>query len=132
MNDSAFEGRYCKSIAKSLWRAYIIVWLIFSYLCRRKLYEKLEIVGLRGCLVRGAVAVYLTALLTFMQNYIALFCVDYDLYGLHLSVTLTSSVAGIYIKMERPQTKRAMIARGVSQGLDLTAAMLAYKSVVVL
>ena len=77
------------------------------------------------------VTMYLAALLALVEDYIPLLGVVDYLYRLHLSPALAGAVTGIYVKVERPQTKGTMVARGVAQGLDLTSAMRADKSVVV-
>lgn len=81
--------------------------------------------------MRRAVSVYLAALFALVKNYIAFFRVYFYLDGLHLPLTLAGSVAGIYIKVKRPKTKRAVISRCIAERLDLSSAVGADKSVVV-
>ena len=67
-----------------------------------------------------------------MNDNVALFGVSNNLNRLHRRATFAGSVAGIYINVQRPQAERAVVARGVSERLDLFAAMGADKTVVIL
>ena len=66
-----------------------------------------------------------------MDNYIALLGVWLCLDGTENTTTGVGSVAGVYIYVQRAQTKGAVITRGVTERLYLLAAVLTYKAVVV-
>jgi hypothetical protein len=98
---------------------------------RGQLDQKLDAVGLYLCLVGGAVAVKLAAFCAFMDHDIALFGVGLGGDGLHKTAALACAVAGVYIEMLRPQTKGAVVSRGVAQGLNLPPAVLADEGIVI-
>ena len=79
----------------------------------------------------GAVAVDLAALGAFVNDDVALFGVGLGGDRLHKPLALARAVARIYIEMLRPQAKGAMISRGIAEGLNLFAAMLADEGVVI-
>ena len=81
--------------------------------------------------MRGAISVNFSARLALVENDVALFRVRLDADGLHLSAAGICPVAGVDIYVQRPKAEGAVIARGVAKGLDLLAAMLADKAVVV-
>ena len=60
--------------------------------------------------MRGAVAVELTALGTAMDNDISLARIGFHANRLHFATAFASSVTRVDIDMERPKTKRAMVA----------------------
>ena len=74
---------------------------------------------------------YLAAFGAFVENDIAFFGVCYHFYRVHNAVAFARSVAGVYIHVERAKALRAMVARGVTQGLYLKAAVGADKAVIV-
>ena len=80
---------------------------------RSKAYQQFQIVGLDFCLVCGTVAVNFTATCAFVYDNVALFCVCYHLDRLHRRATFTGTVAGIYVDVQRPEAKGAVVARGV-------------------
>ena len=98
---------------------------------RREPDQQLDAVGLYLRLVRGAVAVKLAAFGATVNDHVPLFGVGLYAHGLHLTAALVCAVARIDINVQRPQTKRAMVARGVAQRLDRLSAMRANESVVV-
>ena len=94
-----------------------------------KLDYKRKIVGLNFSLVSRLVAAYLTAFLAFVYNCVAaFFCVGLSSHGLKGTLALGSAVAGVYVKMERPQTKGAVISGGIFKGKDFLSAVGANKS----
>lgn len=50
----------------------------------------------------STIAVYFAALFALVENNISLFCINYNLYRLHLSPTFASTVTGVYIEVKRP------------------------------
>jgi hypothetical protein len=75
-----------------------------------KLDKKRYLIGLHLCVVCGAVSSYRSAFFAFMNDYISLFRVGQNLYGTKLTVTFLGSVAGIYVNVQRPKAKRAVIS----------------------
>ena len=122
------KSRVCQNIdAFSLFLAKTFKLLqMFSKLLGGEGDEKVDIV------IGGrAATVDLTALFTAVGDDKALLGIGLALYGLEPTLTLAGTVAGVYIEVERPKAKGAMIARGVAEGLDLPTAMGADKAVVI-
>ena len=92
-----------------------------------ELYQQLDVVGLNRRLVSRAIAMYLAASGTFMNDNVALFRVGLDSDRLHKSHAIVGSVTGVDVKMLRPKAEGAMIPRAVAQRLNLCTAMLANK-----
>ena len=82
----------------------------FSHTACGQADEKLNIVGLVFCLVRGAVALNFAATGAFVYDDVALFCVRLDLYRLHKSVALAGTVSGIFVDVQRPKAEGAVVA----------------------
>ena len=93
--------------------------------------EQLDAVGLNLCFVCRAVAVDLTALGAAVNNDVSLACVGLGANRLHLSAARIGSVARVDVYVQRPEAKRAVVARGKSQRLNLFAAMRANKAAIV-
>ena len=83
---------------------------------------------LGGCLI----AADRSAFGAFMGDDESLFRIRLRGDGLHLPAAIRCPIAGIFIQMEGPQTKRTMIAGGVAQGLYFLSAMGSDESAVVL
>jgi len=81
--------------------------------------------------VGGFVAVKLAAFDAFVNYNITFFCIKLYFYGFHLTLAKAGSVTGIYIEVERPQAKRAVISRCIPERFDFFATMRAYKAVIV-
>ena len=96
-----------------------------------QLYKVVYIVGLNLGFVRCFVAVYFAAFCAFVQNDVSLFRVGHDLYGVHYAVAFAGSVAGVYVYVERAEALRAVVARGIAEGLYLEAAVCTDKTVIV-
>ena len=79
----------------------------------------------------GAVAVDLAAFRAFVDDDVALFGVGLGGDGLHQTLTQAGAVAGIYIEVLRPEAKRAVVSRGIAEGLNLAPAVLADEGVVI-
>ena len=99
---------------------------------RRQTDQKADAVRLLLRLVRGTVAADLAALGAAVNDDVSLSRIRLDTNRLKLSTALVGSVSRVHVNVERPQTKRTVVARGVAQWLDLLAAMRANESVVVL
>lgn len=95
-------------------------------LCRQ-LNDELHIVGLAFRFMRRLVAPDGTAFCASVNDDKSLFAVRQCGNGLHKTAAVGGSVAGVYIEMNRPQAKRAVIPRGVAERLNLPAAMSADK-----
>ena len=93
--------------------------------------DKAGIVGLDFRLVRRLVPDYRATFVALMDYYVALFRVGLGFYGAKDSATGVGSVAGVNIYVQRAQTKRAVITRGVAERQNLFAAILTHKAVVV-
>ena len=85
--------------------------------------QQAEIVGLNLCLVCRAVAAKLTAFGALMHDDKAFSGVGLYAHGAHLSTAFRSAVARIDIQMQRPQTKRTVIAGAVAEGQYLSPAV---------
>ena len=101
------------------------------YLSCGKLYKVHYVVGLNFCFVSRLIAVYFAAFGAFVEYYIALFRVGNNLYGVHNAVAFASSVAGVHVYVERAEALRAVVARGIAQGLYLKSAVGTDKAVIV-
>ena len=66
-----------------------------------------------------------------MKNDVTLLCIGFYANGLHLSATGIGSVSRIDIHVQGPKAEGAVVAGGVTQGLDLLAAMLTGKAVII-
>lgn len=89
-----------------------------------ELYYKRQIVGLNFCFVSRFVTAYLTAFLAFVYDCVAaFFCVGLSSHGFKGTLALGGAVAGVYVKMERPQTKGAVISGGIFKGKNFLAAV---------
>lgn len=85
---------------------------------------KRKIVGLNFSLVSRFVAAYLTAFLAFVYNCVATFlCIGFGSDGFKWTFAFGSAVAGIHVKVERPQTKGTVISGGIFKGKDFLAAV---------
>ena len=98
---------------------------------RRQSDQELDAVGLRFCLVRGAVAVDLPAFGTAVNDHVAFARVGLYADRLHWRAALVGAVSGVDIHVQGPQAKRAMVARGIAQRQDLFFAVRADESAVV-
>lgn len=83
------------------------------------------VVGLDLCLVGGLVADGCAATVTSVYDDVALLGVGLGLHGAENSAAGVCPVAGVDVNVERAKAERAMIARGVAEGQDLFAAVLA-------
>ena len=101
-----------------------------SYTCG-ELDEQVGIIGLDLSVVCRLVADGGTALLTTVDDNKAALGVGERLYRAKNAAAIVGSVAGIYVNVKRTKAKRAVIARGVAEGQNLLAAILAYKSGIV-
>ena len=101
------------------------------YLSCGKLYKVHYVVGLNFCFVSRLIAVYFAAFGAFVEYYISLFRVGNNLYRVHNAVAFASSVAGVHVYVERAEALRAVVARGIAQGLYLKAAVGTDKAVIV-
>ena len=99
--------------------------------CDRQLYKHRSVVALRALSKRRLVTSYLAAFGTTVNDYESLFRIGDRLYRLKLSSALVCSVSRIYIHVKRPKTERTMITRRISKRLHLSAAVCAYKGIVV-
>ena len=81
-----------------------------------ELYEQRNVVGLHLCIVCCTISSDFSAFFAPMNNYITFFCIGKDLYGSKLAVAFLGSVAGIFVNVERPQTKRTVVSGAVSKG----------------
>ena len=97
----------------------------------RQLDDKVGIIGLYFCLVRRLVSDDGSALLALMDNDVTPLWVGLRFDRAKYAAAWVGSVAGVYINMQRAQAKGAMIARGVAEGKNLTAAALTCKAVIV-
>jgi hypothetical protein len=89
-----------------------------------------EVVGLNLGLVGGAATADLSALAALGYDDEALFGVGLGGYGLQVAAAGVGAVTGVDVHVAGPQAEGAVISGGVAQGLDLTAAVDAGKSVV--
>ena len=115
---------FCQAFLKSV----IIPILILRY---GELDEERHIIGLIFGVQRGAVAAYLAAFCAFVDYNEAFFCVWLSSYRLKLSAAFVCSVARVYVNVQGPQTKRAMVSRRVSERVYLFSAMNANKGIIV-
>ena len=97
---------------------------------RRQLDDEHEVVGLHLGLVGGAATADLPALGAFGDDDVALLGIGLGGDGLQIPSAGVGSVTGIDVHVPRPKAEGTMIAGGVAQGLDLTAAMDADETVV--
>ena len=72
-----------------------------------------------------------TALFAAVDDNKAALGVGERLYRAKNAAAIVGSVAGIYVNVKRTKANRAVIARGVAEGQNLLAAILAYKSGIV-
>jgi hypothetical protein len=96
-----------------------------------QLNEQFDAIGLNLCFVCRTVAVDFSALGATVNNDVALSCIGLGANGLHLPTASVGSVSGVDVNVQRPKTKRAVVARGKAQGLDLFAAMRANKAAII-
>ena len=92
--------------------------------------EKVVVVGLISLHSR-LVAHHRAAFFATVKDNEALFGVGKGLNGAKNSQAIVCSVPGIYVNMKRAKAEGAVVARGVSQGSDLSSAIYADKSLVV-
>ena len=79
----------------------------------------------------GATAGKAAALVTTVQNNIALLGMRLGAIGAQNAAAGILSVTGVNIHVERAKAKRTVIARGIAKGHDLFAAIFAYKAGIV-
>ena len=79
----------------------------------------------------SAVAVDLAAFGATVDDDVSLFGVWLDANGLHSAAAGVGAVAGIDVHVKRPEAERAVVARGVAEGLYLKSAVGADKAVIV-
>lgn len=72
--------------------------------------EKHSVVGLNARLVCRAISLNLATLGALMNYNEALFGVNLRKNGFHLTSAGVVAVSGVYVNVERPKTKRAMIS----------------------
>ena len=77
---------------------------------RGQLDEQFDAIRLNLCLVCRTVAVNLAAFGATVNNDVSLACVGLGANGFHLPPTGIGSVTGIDIHVQRPKTKRAVVA----------------------
>jgi hypothetical protein len=78
-----------------------------------------------------AVAVDLTAPGATVNNDVALSCIGLGANGLHLPAAGIGAVTGVDVYVQRPKTKRAVVARGKAQGLYFFSTVRANKAAIV-
>ena len=100
-------------------------------LARRETDQERAVVGLNLGFVRGTVSVDLPAFGATVNDHKALLGIGLGADRLHWSAAFICAISRIDIHMQRPKAKRAMVARGVAQGLYGFSAMLSYKAVIV-
>ena len=93
--------------------------------------NKLHIVGLDLRLVSGFVSHDLAAFIAAVNYDIAFLGVGKRSYRTENTSAIVLAISGIDVNVKRAEAKRAVIARGVSEWKNLTAAILAYKSIIV-
>lgn len=93
--------------------------------------DERHIVGLVFGSQRRLVSAYLAALAATVDYNEALFGVGLGAYGLKLAAARVGAVPRVYVDVKRPQAKRAMVSRRISERLDRASAMHAHKRVVV-
>jgi hypothetical protein len=98
---------------------------------RRQADKQVGVVGLNFSLVGGFVARDAAAFFAFMDYDISLFRVGLDLYRAEYAAAGVRPVARVYINMERAEAKGTVVSRGVAEGQDLAAAILADKAAIV-
>lgn len=103
---------------------------LLSQSCGQLNYE-VHIIRLHLSLVRRLVSYYGTASVAFVYDDIPLLRVRLCLDRTENSAATVCSVAGVYIHVQGAQAKRTVVARGISEGENLMAAVLAYEAVVV-
>ena len=81
--------------------------------------------------MRGFVSVYLAATCASVNYDVSFFGVGHHLDGLHRCAALAGAVTGVDIDVKRPQTVWTVVARRVSKGLYLLAAVSANKTVII-
>ena len=96
---------------------------LFLLLCNRKLYYKRYVVRLNFGFRRRFIAMYCTALGTFVGYYISLFRVWFSRYRNHKSATAACSVTGVIIQMKRAKTARAVITARIAERLNVEPAI---------
>ena len=97
----------------------------------RQFDDKIEVVGLHLCLVRGAVANGLSALFATVYDYIAALRIRLCACRAENAAAFVRSVSRVYINVQGAEAEGAVVPRGVSKGENLLAAVLAYKAVIV-
>ena len=97
----------------------------------RKLDNEREVVGLYGSVGCRSVSLYLAASCTAVDYHISALGVKLDADRFHRRAALVCSVARIYVDVQGPQAKRAMVARGIAEGLYLLPTMGAGKAAIV-
>ncbi len=90
-----------------------------------------EIVRLILRLMCCFISPYLTAFRAFVNDDVAALCIGHCGDRLHLTAAFRRTVAGVFVKMKRPQAKRAVIARCIAERLDFFTAVSADKAGVV-
>jgi hypothetical protein len=93
--------------------------------------QKLDAVRLYLSLVGCAISMNFSACTALVKDHVALLCIGLYANGLHVSATGIGSVSRIDVHVQGPQAEGAVIAGGITQRLDLLAAMLTDKSVVI-
>ena len=79
----------------------------------------------------GFVADCLPASVASVNYDIATLCIGKCSYRAKDTATTVCSVTGVYVHVKRTEAERAVIARGVSEGQNLFAAVFAYKAVII-
>ena len=122
---------YRKSINYAKKYRCIIASVLNSIFRRGELDDEVHIVGLNLCLVRRLVSDGFAAFFAAVDDDISLFGVGHRADGAENTSTLVGSVAGIYIYVQRRETERAVVSRGVAEGLYALAACGTYEARIV-
>ena len=97
---------------------------------RRQPNDQHQVVGLHLGLMGGAATADLPAFGAFGDDDIALLGIGLGGDGLQIPSAGIGAVAGVDVHVPRPEAEGTVVAGGVAQGLDLTAAMDADKAIV--
>ena len=106
-------------------------WTSLSWLHpRRQLDDEHQVVGLHLGLVGGAATADLSAFGAFGDDDVPLLGIGLGGDGLQIPSAGVGAVAGVDVHVPRPEAEGTVVAGGVAQRLDLTAAVDANKTVV--
>ena len=93
--------------------------------------QKLDVVGLNGRLVRGAVAAYMAAFLAFMDDDVSASRICFNADRPHDAAAFGGSVAGVDVDVQRAKASRTMVPRRISERFDLKPAVCADEALIV-